>query len=43
MCNSISKAFAQKIGLYITREFGLEYSAVKELGIGTTNAGKKVM
>ena len=41
--SSISKALAQKIGLYITREFGSEYPAVKELGIGTTNAGKKVM
>src|SRR5438876_2421871 len=43
MHNSISKALAQKIGLYITREFRSEYSAVKELGIGATNAGKKVM
>ncbi|CAB5376099.1 unnamed protein product [Rhizophagus irregularis] len=43
MHNSISKALAQKIGLYITREFGSEYPAVKELGIGATNAGKKVM
>jgi len=43
MHNSISKAFVQKIGLYITREFGSEYPAVKELGIGVTNAGKKVM
>ena len=43
MHNSISKALAQKIGLYITREFRSEYPAVKELGIGATNAGKKVM
>src|SRR6266487_3090565 len=43
MHNSISKALAQKISLYITREFGSEYPAVKELGIGATNAGKKVM
>ena len=43
MHNSISKVLVQKIGLYITREFRLEYPAVKELGIGTTNADKKVM
>ena len=34
---------AQKIGLYITRKFRSEYPAVKKLGIGATNAGKKVM
>ena len=41
--SSINKVLAQKIGLYITREFRSEYPAVKELGIGATNAGKKVM
>jgi len=41
--NSISKTLAQKIGLYITRIYGSEYPAVKDLGIGATNAGKKVM
>src|SRR5215470_9744470 len=41
--NSISKALAKKIDLYISREFGSEYPTVKELGIGATNAGKKVM
>ena len=41
--NSISKTLAQKIGLYITRIYGSEYPAVKDLGIGATNASKKVM
>ncbi|GBB93859.1 hypothetical protein RclHR1_02240031 [Rhizophagus clarus] len=41
--NSISKTLAQKIGLYITRMYGSRYPAVKDLGIGATNAGKKVM
>ena len=41
--NSISKALVQKIGLYITREFGSEYPIVKELDIGVTNTDKKVM
>ena len=41
--NSISKILAQKIGLYITRIYGSEYPTVKDLGIGVTNAGKKVM
>jgi hypothetical protein len=40
---SSSKTLAQKIGLYITRIYGSEYPAVKDLGISTTNAGKKVM
>src|SRR6266487_746949 len=40
---SISKALAQKMGLYITRMYGSKYPAVKDLGIGATNAGKKVM
>ena len=40
---SISKALAQKIDLYITRMYGSKYLAVKDLGIGATNAGKKVM
>src|ERR1044072_1075480 len=43
MYNSISKILAQKIGLYITREFESEYSIVKELSIGVTNIGKKVI
>ncbi|CAG8716257.1 3684_t:CDS:1, partial [Funneliformis mosseae] len=43
MHNSISKALAKKIGLYITREFRSKYPAVKELSISITNAGKKVM
>ena len=43
MHNSINKALAQKIDLYIIREFGSEYPAVKEFGISATNAGKKVM
>ncbi|RIA96780.1 hypothetical protein C1645_814982 [Glomus cerebriforme] len=29
--------------LYISREYGSRYSAVRDLGIGITNAGKKVM
>ncbi|CAG8660003.1 4459_t:CDS:2 [Funneliformis mosseae] len=29
--------------LYVSREFGSKYSAVKSLGIEATNAGKKVM
>uniref|UniRef100_U9UGY1 Uncharacterized protein n=2 Tax=Rhizophagus irregularis TaxID=588596 RepID=U9UGY1_RHIID len=41
--NSISKMLAQKIGLYVTRIYGSEYPAVKDLGIGATNAGKKVI
>ena len=41
--NSISKVLARKMGLYISREFGSKYPAVKSLGIGATNAGKKVM
>ncbi|CAG8734125.1 22775_t:CDS:2 [Dentiscutata erythropus] len=41
--NSISKSLAKKIDLYISREFGSRYPAVVELGINTTNAGKKVM
>ena len=41
--SSISKALAQKIGLYITREFRLEYPAIKELDIDATNVSKKVM
>src|SRR5215475_9867643 len=32
--NSISKALAKKMDLYISREFGSEYPAVKKLGIG---------
>jgi len=40
---SISKALAQKMGLYITRMYGSKYPAVEDLGIGATNAGKKVM
>ena len=41
--NSISKVLARKMGLYISREFGSKYPAVKSLDIGATNAGKKVM
>ncbi|CAG8625930.1 10332_t:CDS:2 [Ambispora leptoticha] len=41
--NSISKALAKKMDLYITRMYGSKYPAVKDLGIGATNAGKKVM
>jgi hypothetical protein len=40
---SISKALAQKMDLYISREYGSGYPAVRDLGIGATNAGKKVM
>ena len=29
--------------LYISREYGSRYPAVIDLGIGATNAGKKVM
>src|SRR5438874_7617995 len=31
--NSISKVLARKMGLYISREFGSKYPAVKSLGI----------
>ncbi|CAJ0650821.1 9214_t:CDS:2 [Entrophospora sp. SA101] len=31
------------MGLYITRMYGSKYPAVEDLGIGATNAGKKVM
>ncbi|CAG8706091.1 9549_t:CDS:2 [Funneliformis mosseae] len=31
------------MGLYISREFGSKYPAVKSLGIRATNVGKKVM
>ena len=40
---SISKALAKKMDLYISREYGSRYLAVRDLGIGATNAGKKVM
>ena len=40
---SISKALAKKMDLYISREYGSRYPAVRDLGIGATNAGKKVM
>ena len=40
---SISKALAQKMGLYISREYGSGYPAVRDLGINVTNASKKVM
>ena len=40
---NISKALAKKMDLYISREYGLRYPAVRDLGIGTINAGKKVM
>jgi hypothetical protein len=41
--SSISKTLAKKIDLYIFREYGSRYPAVRDLGISTTNAGKKVM
>ncbi|CAB4390868.1 unnamed protein product [Rhizophagus irregularis] len=40
---SISKALAKKMDLYISRLDGSRYPAVRDLGIGATNAGKKVM
>jgi hypothetical protein len=40
---SISKALAQKMDLYISREYGSGYPAVRDLDIGATNASKKVM
>jgi hypothetical protein len=40
---SISKALAKKMDLYISREYGSRYPAVRDLGIGATNANKKVM
>src|SRR5215216_1790500 len=33
---SISKAFAKKMDLYISREYGSGYLAVRDLGIGAT-------
>ncbi|RHZ78698.1 hypothetical protein Glove_157g70 [Diversispora epigaea] len=41
--NSISKALAKKMDLYISRNWGSRYPAVEKLGVGATNAGKKVM
>ncbi|CAG8800041.1 1675_t:CDS:1, partial [Gigaspora rosea] len=41
--NSISKALARKMDLYITRMYGSKYPVVEALGVGVTNAGKKVM
>ncbi|CAG8687894.1 11562_t:CDS:2 [Funneliformis mosseae] len=40
---SISKTLAKKMDLYISREYGSRYPAVRDLGIGATNAGKKGM
>ncbi len=40
---SISKVLAKKIDLYISREYGSRYPAVRDLGINVTNADKKVM
>ena len=40
---SISKMLAKKMDLYISREYGSRYPAVRDLGIGATNASKKVM
>ena len=40
---SISKALAKKIDLYISKEYGSRYPAIRDLDIGTTNASKKVM
>jgi hypothetical protein len=41
--SSISKVLTKKMDLYISREYGSRYPAVRDLGIGTTNASKKVM
>ncbi|CAG8637628.1 1035_t:CDS:1, partial [Diversispora eburnea] len=41
--NSISKALAKKMDLYISREYGSRYLAVIDCDIGATNAGKKVI
>ena len=41
--SSISKMLAKKMNLYISKEYGSRYPAVRDLGIGATNAGKKVM
>ncbi|CAG8608041.1 5379_t:CDS:2, partial [Diversispora eburnea] len=42
--SSISKALVRKMDCYISRNFGRSgYPAVKELGIGAINSGKKVM
>ncbi|RIA83748.1 hypothetical protein C1645_833328 [Glomus cerebriforme] len=40
---SISKALAKNMNLYISEEYGLRYLAIRDLGIGITNASKKVM
>ena len=34
---------SKKMDLYIFREYGSRYPAVKDLGIGAINAGKKMM
>jgi len=41
--DSISKTLAKKMDLYISREYGSRYPAVRDLSIGVTNASKKVM
>ncbi|RIA82850.1 hypothetical protein C1645_834712 [Glomus cerebriforme] len=41
--SSISKALAKKMDLYISREYGSRYPAIRDLSIGVTNAGKKVI
>ena len=40
---SISKTLAKKMDLYISREYGSRYPAVRDLSISATNADKKVM
>ena len=41
--SSISKTLVKKMDLYISREGGSGFPVVQRLGIGATNAGKKVM
>ncbi len=41
--DSVSKTLAKKMDLYISREYGSRYPAVRDLSIGVTNASKKVM
>ena len=40
---SINKTLAKKMNLYISREYGSRYPAIRDLSIGATNADKKVM
>ena len=41
--NSISKTLTKNMDLYISREYGSRYPAIRDLDIDVTNAGKKVM